>query len=189
MIFNDDSRRTGAQSNLDYMLRRLHIDPVLLTLVFAVLMIGGFVLYSASGASGGFMYRQSVKIMLALGIMLVIAQISPGWMRRGSPWLFAVAIILLGFVFISGVVGGGAQRWLDIGIRFQPSEIMKIALPAMLAWLLHSRSLPPSPLLVVAMLALVGFGLWRAIVAVRKPKEAAQASSETPVSKEQRLEE
>ena len=86
MIFNDDSRRTGAQSNLDYMLRRLHIDPVLLTLVFAVLMIGGFVLYSASGASGGFMYRQSVKIMLALGIMLVIAQISPGWMRRGSPW-------------------------------------------------------------------------------------------------------
>ena len=155
MIFNDDSRGTGAQSNLDYILRRLHVDPMLLTLVFAVLVIGGFVLYSASGASGGFMYKQALKIILALGIMLFVAQISPSWMRRGSPWLYAAAIILLGFVFVSGVVGGGAQRWLDIGIRFQPSEIMKLALPAMLAWFLHSRSLPPSPLLVLGMLAMI----------------------------------
>jgi rod shape determining protein RodA len=155
MIFNDDSRSTGAQSNLAYLQRRLHIDPVLLTLVFTVLTIGGVVLYSASGASGGFMYGQALKIVLALGIMLFIAQISPGWMRRGSPWLYAAAIILLGLVFVSGVVAGGAQRWLNIGIRFQPSEIMKLALPAMLAWLLHSRSLPPSPWLVLGMLAMI----------------------------------
>jgi len=155
MIFRDDSRGAGSQSTLDYILRRLHVDPVLLTLVFAVLMIGGVVLYSASGASSSFMYRQSLKILLALGIMLFVAQISPSWLRRGSPWLYAAGIILLGFVFITGVVGGGAQRWLDIGIRFQPSEIMKLALPAMLAWLLHSRSLPPSPLLVLTMLVLV----------------------------------
>ena len=155
MIFNDVNQRTNDQSNFAYLLRRLHIDPVLLTLIFAVLVIGGFVLYSASGASDGFMYRQAVKIAIALGTMLVIAQISPGVMRRISPWVYGLGLILLVFVLVSGDTGGGAQRWLDIGIRFQPSEIMKLGLPAMLAWLLHSRSLPPSPLLVLSMLILV----------------------------------
>ncbi len=155
MIFADDNRTRGTQSRFAYVLGKLHIDPVLLSLVFVVLLIGGFVLYSASGASTGFMYRQAIKIMLALGIMLFVAQISPGWMRRGSPWLYAAALGLLLLVLFSGVVGGGAQRWLDIGIRFQPSELMKLALPAMLAWLLHSRELPPSPLLIVTMLVLI----------------------------------
>jgi rod shape determining protein RodA len=59
-------------------------------------------------------------------------------------------------VLISGVTGGGAQRWLDRGIRFQPSELMKLAVPAMLAWLLHERPLPPSALLVLSMFALMG---------------------------------
>jgi rod shape determining protein RodA len=155
VIFIEDERTAGGQGQLSYILRRLHIDPVLLTLIFAALIIGAIILYSASGASTGFMYRQSIKIMVALGVMLFVAQISPAWMRRISPWMYAVGLILLVFVLIGGVVGGGAQRWLDIGVRFQPSEIMKLALPAMLAWLLHSRALPPSPLLIISMLALI----------------------------------
>ena len=155
MIFVDDKHNAGGQSNLDYVLQRLHIDPVLLALVFATLLVGGVILYSASGASSSFMYGQSVKILLALGIMLLIAQINPAWMRRGSPWLYAAGLAMLVFVLVGGVIGGGAQRWIDIGFRFQPSEIMKLALPAMLAWLLHSRSLPPSPLLIVATLILI----------------------------------
>ena len=155
MIFVDDKHNAGGQSNLDYVLRRLHIDPVLLALVFATLLVGGIILYSASGASSSFMYGQSVKILLALGIMLLIAQINPAWMRRGSPWLYAAGLAMLVFVLVGGVIGGGAQRWIDIGFRFQPSEIMKLALPAMLAWLLHSRSLPPSPLLIVSTLILI----------------------------------
>ncbi|MFT4591424.1 MAG: rod shape determining protein RodA [Gammaproteobacteria bacterium] len=155
MIFVDDKHHAGGQSNLDYVLRRLHIDPVLLALVFATLLVGGIILYSASGASSSFMYGQSVKILLALGIMLLIAQINPAWMRRGSPWLYAAGLAMLVFVLVGGVIGGGAQRWIDIGFRFQPSEIMKLALPAMLAWLLHSRSLPPSPLLIVSTLILI----------------------------------
>jgi rod shape determining protein RodA len=87
--------------------------------------------------------------------MLFIAQISPGWMRRGSPWLYAAAIILLGFVFISGVVGGGAQRWLDIGIRFQPSEIMKLVVPLAVAGFLSGRVLPPGFLHVMGALLLL----------------------------------
>ncbi len=149
MIFVDDKHNAGGQSNLDYVLRRLHIDPVLLALVFATLVVGGVILYSASGASSGFMYGQSLKILLALGIMLLIAQINPAWMRRGSPWLYAAGLAMLVFVLVGGVIGGGAQRWIDIGFRFQPSEIMKLALPAMLAWLLHSRSLPPHPCLLL----------------------------------------
>jgi|TARA_B110000914_G_scaffold220917_1_gene231766 rod shape determining protein RodA len=155
VIFVDDKHHAGGQSNLDYVLRRLHIDPVLLALVFATLLVGGIILYSASGASSSFMYGQSVKILLALGIMLLIAQINPAWMRRGSPWLYAAGLAMLVFVLVGGVIGGGAQRWIDIGFRFQPSEIMKLALPAMLAWLLHSRSLPPSPLLIVSTLILI----------------------------------
>ena len=155
MIFIDDKRNSSGQSNLDYILQRLHIDPILLALVFATLLAGGAILYSASDASSGFMYGQSLKILLALGIMLLIAQINPAWMRRGSPWLYAAGLAMLAFVLIGGVSGGGAQRWIDIGFRFQPSEIMKLALPAVLAWLLHSRALPPSPLLIISTLILI----------------------------------
>jgi rod shape determining protein RodA len=56
---------------------------------------------------------------------------------------------------VRGEVGGGAQRWLDIGFRFQPSELMKLAVPAMLAWLLHDRPLPPSLLLNGGLLLLI----------------------------------
>ena len=155
MIFIDDKRNSSGQSNLDYILQRLHIDPILLALVFATLLAGGAILYSASDASSGFMYGQSLKILLALGIMLLIAQINPAWMRRGSPWLYAAGLAMLAFVLVGGVSGGGAQRWIDIGFRFQPSEIMKLALPAVLAWLLHSRALPPSPLLIISTLILI----------------------------------
>ena len=155
MIFIDDKRNSSGQSNLDYILQRLHIDPILLALVFATLLAGGAILYSASDASSGFMYGQLLKILLALGIMLLIAQINPAWMRRGSPWLYAAGLAMLAFVLIGGVSGGGAQRWIDIGFRFQPSEIMKLALPAVLAWLLHSRALPPSPLLIISTLILI----------------------------------
>ena len=62
-----------------------------------------------------------------------------------SPWIFCVTLVLLGLVMVNGVMGGGAQRWLDLGIfRFQPSEIMKISVPMMVAWFLHERTLPPT---------------------------------------------
>jgi len=156
MIFDDQQTNSGQQGRLNYLLGRLHIDPLLLTLVLVALLLGAVVLYSATGTDSGFMYRQSVKIAVALGIMFVVAQVDPAWMRRISPWVYGAGIILLLLVMVSGDVGGGAQRWLDIGIRFQPSEIMKLALPAALAWLLHDRALPPSPALILAMLVLIG---------------------------------
>jgi rod shape determining protein RodA len=77
-------------------------------------------------------------------------------LRFWSPWLFAVGLALLAAVLIAGEVGKGAQRWLDLGIvRFQPSEIMKLAVPMMAAWYLHDRALPPRFLELLALLVMV----------------------------------
>jgi rod shape determining protein RodA len=77
--------------------------------------------------------------------MLVLAQVNPNFLRRTSPWLFAIGIVLLLVVDGIGYIGKGAQRWLDLGIvRFQPSELMKLAVPMICAWYLHERALPPT---------------------------------------------
>ncbi len=90
--------------------------------------------------------------------MLAAAQIPPNFLRMWSPWLYLFGIVLLGFVLVGGDVGKGAQRWLDLGvIRFQPSEVMKLAVPMMVAWFLHRRPLPPrlSELIVMVVLIIV----------------------------------
>ena len=89
--------------------------------------------------------------------MIVIAQMSPDFLRRWTPWGYLAGLILLVLVLTTGDVGQGARRWLDLGIRFQPSEIMKLAVPMMAAWFLHDRSIPPRPgqLLIVAVIIVV----------------------------------
>jgi rod shape determining protein RodA len=87
--------------------------------------------------------QQCVRLFVALVAMLIVAQLPPDLMRRWTPWGYLIGLILLILVLQSGEVGQGAQRWLDLGIRFQPSEIMKLAVPMMAAWFLHERQLPP----------------------------------------------
>jgi len=96
--------------------------------------------------------RQGVHISIGLAVMFTLAQISPQTLRSWTPWLYAIGIGLLIAVFFYGDVGKGAQRWLKIGgMRFQPSEFMKIALPLMVARYLGDRGIPPSwPNLIVA---------------------------------------
>jgi rod shape determining protein RodA len=99
---------------------------------------------------------------MGVAAMLVLAQVNPNFLRRTSPWLFALGIVLLLIVDLIGYVGKGAQRWLDLGfVRFQPSELMKLAVPMMCAWYMHERPLPPTPqsLLILAGLILVPVGL------------------------------
>jgi rod shape determining protein RodA len=122
----------------------LHVDGPLLIAVLAVCIAGLVVLFSAAGEDLGVFLRQSARVGLALGVMIAVAQLPPRVMRLGAPWLYAGGVLLLVAVAVKGDVAMGAQRWLDLGIiRFQPSEIMKIAVPLACAWYLHDRPLPP----------------------------------------------
>ena len=104
------------------------------------------VLYSASDRDTELLLRHILRLLVGFLVMLGIAQLQPSTIRYWSPWLFGIGLLLLLAVLAFGESGGGAQRWLNFGLfRFQPSEIMKLAVPMMIAWYLCSAAIPPSP--------------------------------------------
>ncbi|HEY6454632.1 MAG TPA: FtsW/RodA/SpoVE family cell cycle protein, partial [Steroidobacteraceae bacterium] len=120
------------------MLLALKLDGPLLVGLGLIAAYGLVVLYSASGQSLGTVIRQVGHLGMGTVAMLLLAQVNPNFLRRLSPWLYVVGVLLLFVVAGMGVIGKGAQRWLDLGVvRFQPSEIMKLAVPMMCAWYLH----------------------------------------------------
>jgi rod shape determining protein RodA len=136
----------------------IHIDLPLLVGLLLLCGFGLIVLYSASGENLGQVQRQVVRILLAFAVMLAVAQLNPATLRRWSPWLYLAGLLMLVAVLLFGEVGKGAQRWLDLGIvRFQPSELVKLAVPMMIAWYLAEKRLPPSwqRLLAAALLIVV----------------------------------
>ena len=138
-------------------IRRLNIDAPLLGGLLLICALGLVVLYSAVGESMRLWLNQLARLGVALVVMFVIAQLSPDFLRRWTPWGFAVGLILLVLVLMMGEVSQGARRWLDLGIRFQPSEIMKLAVPMVAAWYLHNRPIPPraGQLLILAVMIIV----------------------------------
>lgn len=138
-------------------LRGLHIDIPLLIGLLLLAAVGLTVLYSASAQSMDVLMRQMMRLALGFTVMLVLAHISPHHLERWTPWLYGLGVALLLAVAVMGEIGKGAQRWLDLGvIRFQPSEIMKIAVPLMVAWYIAERPLPPAhKVLAVAVLILM----------------------------------
>ncbi len=123
----------------------LHLDWPLLFGLLLLVGAGLFILYSASNQSEDVVYRQGIRILIAFFVMGLLAQIPPERYRTWAPWLFFIGFILLLAVLAIGVIGKGAQRWLNLWIfQFQPSEIMKLATPMMLAWYLRDKPLPPS---------------------------------------------
>lgn len=140
------SIRQHHKPNLDPgLIRRWHIDPFLTLSLLALIGLGLLVLYSASNGDSSIVVRQALRFAMALVVMVLVAQIPPHRMLSWAPWLYLVGVILLAVVLVTGHVGKGAQRWLDLGIfRFQPSEILKLAIPMFLAWYLHERILPPN---------------------------------------------
>jgi rod shape determining protein RodA len=126
--------------------------------VLAVCAAGLVVLFSAAGEDVSVFLRQAARVGLALVVLVAVAQIPPRVLRAGAPWLYAIGVLLLVAVAVTGDIAMGAQRWLDLGVvRFQPSEIMKIAVPLACAWYLHDRPLPPDlgSLVVLAVAILV----------------------------------
>ncbi|WP_045855708.1 rod shape-determining protein RodA [Teredinibacter purpureus] len=135
---------------------RLHIDPLLLLGLLVLTAFGLTILYSASGQQEGMVRRQLAFFVVAYCSMFVTAQLDLQMIRRWSPWFYAAGIILLLLIFVVGVGAKGAQRWLSLGfMRFQPSEIMKLAVPIATAAYFSSRALPPSFKHVVASLLLI----------------------------------
>ena len=135
-------REDASQRGWQY---RLHIDvPLLITLV-AVSALGLIVLYSAGGGDIELVERQLVRLGIAYTCMLVVAQFPPRLLQRLTPWLFVTGILFLLAVLVGGEASGGAQRWLNLYVvRFQPSEMMKLAVPMMVAWYLADTRLPPN---------------------------------------------
>ncbi len=132
--------RTASERDL---LTRLHIDGALLGGALLICVLGLVVLYSASGQSLEVVMRQALRMLLGLGAMCAIAQISPLRLARWAPVFYVIGTALLFAVFLFGT-GRGAHRWLEIGvIRFQPSEIMKLAVPLTVAWFVSDKILPP----------------------------------------------
>lgn len=123
--------------------KSIHIDWPLLGFLLALISFGLLILYSASNANMGMIMRQVLRLIFALGIMAIFAAIPPHKYKNWSPWIYFFSLILIIAVMIMGKIGKGAQRWLDLGlIRFQPSEIMKLALPMMVAWYLDKKRIP-----------------------------------------------
>ncbi len=121
----------------------LRLDPVLLTLLITLALFGSVVLYSASGSNDAIVVRQMTRIVVALVLLVVVANVPLRLLRKVSIWLYLGGVALLVAVMLYGEVGKGAQRWLDLGfIRFQPSEMLKLAVPMIVATYLADRVLP-----------------------------------------------
>lgn len=139
--------------------------PVLLALL-AVMGFGLIVLFSASNQDSGAVYRQSVRLGVGMVVLLVLSQVPPYVMRLWTPWLYSIGLVMVMATWFIGV-GQGAERWLDFGfMRFQPAEIMKLAVPMMVAWYLHPRVLPPNLKDVAVSLGIL---LVPAFIIVRQP--------------------
>jgi rod shape determining protein RodA len=137
-------------------LARFHIDMWLGLLIIATASIGLAVVYSASGHSLAMLINQLERLGLGLLVMAICAQAPPEFYRRVAPFLYAGTLFLLVLVPILGESSKGAQRWLDLKvIRFQPSEIMKLAMPMAVAAFLHRRPLPPKAGTLIATLLIV----------------------------------
>ncbi len=147
----------AQQSPLSRLLMALRVDPPLLLGILAVGGVGLVVLYSAGGRSMELLAQQAVRFGIGLFVMLVAAQIPPRNLNLWSPWLYVVGVGALVWVLVGGEMGGGARRWLDLGlVTVQPSEGMKVAVPMMVAWYLAHRPLPPNLSSVLAAGVLVG---------------------------------
>ncbi|HUK04937.1 MAG TPA: rod shape-determining protein RodA [Burkholderiales bacterium] len=116
------------------------VDGPLLALSLALAAVGLATLFSASYESPGRVTAQLANLAVALAAMWLVAQIPPQTLMRFAVPAYLVGLVLLVAVALAGEVVNGARRWLHVGVtRFQPSEMMKLALPMMLAWYFHKH--------------------------------------------------
>lgn len=115
------------------------IDGPLALIVFLILSVGIITLYSAGIDFPGRVQGQIRNIIVAFAVMWIAARVPPQTLMRFAVPIYTVGVTLLVAVLLFGIVKKGARRWLHLGMVIQPSEIMKIAMPLMLAWFFQKR--------------------------------------------------
>ncbi len=160
MIFDEFSpsrtRRTFTAGGRT--LRALGLEGSLTGILAIILCIGVLVVYSASGQNIRMVEHHLANTAIAVAALLALARLAtPQYLRLFAPIAYVIGVLLLVVVAVTGHIGKGAQRWLDVGfMRFQPSEIMKLAVPMMCAWYMHERPLPPTFKDLVVMAIMIG---------------------------------
>ena len=153
----DTSRTQRTLSGTARLLLDLHIDGPLFIGLCLIGAVGSLIVFSASGRSLPFMEATLFRFGLGLVAMTLLAQVPPRLIRTVTPWVYLLGLVLLLIVMFTGHIAMGAQRWLDLRfVRFQPSELMKLAVPLACAWYLHERPLPPSPLSLLLVALAIG---------------------------------
>ncbi|MCT2530354.1 rod shape-determining protein RodA [SAR92 clade bacterium H921] len=145
-MYRDDFVRRMQDSGIDRRRgRSLHIDLPLLAILITLCGVGLIVLYSASGQNLFYVKRQALLMLVGFGVMFGTAQFAVRFWQRWSIALYMIGLFSLVIVLFFGVGAKGAQRWLDLGItRFQPSELMKVAVPLMVSAYLGRHYIPPT---------------------------------------------
>lgn len=139
-----------------------HIDSFLMACLLFTMLVGLFVLYSASGQSFGRISAQLINIGVAFLLMWLVANIQPQHLERIAIPAYLLGVLLLIAVALFGDISHGARRWLNLGFtKIQPSEIMRIAMPMMLAWYFSKRESHPRPsdFIIAALLLVVPVAL------------------------------
>lgn len=132
------------------------VDLVLLAALSLLMFMGLVTLYSAADTQLSTVYRQGIHFAIGLVLMLLFSQVEGKTLRQFAIWLYGIGIVLLILVLIVGVIKKGAQRWLYVGIDIQPAEMMKLAVPMMVAYYFSEKPLPPRFLDIIVALILVG---------------------------------
>lgn len=136
--------------------RRTLLDGPLFAALLLLCGMSLVILYSAGGGNMDLIWRQFVRLSIALFAMVMVSFVSIDTLKRWSPHVYLAGLVLLGMVLAVGIIGKGAQRWLDLGVvRFQPAEVMKLGVPMMIAWIMTRKPLPASPLTIVIATAAV----------------------------------
>ena len=139
-----------------------HIDAPLLLIALVIMSFGVVTVYSATFDTNNRAVSQLLNLLVGLVAMWMAAQVPPQKLMRFAVPLYVLGVVLLVMVFLLGVKVNGARRWLSLGfIRIQPSEILKIAMPLMLAWYFHKyeAALKFRHYVIAGLLLLVPFGL------------------------------
>lgn len=118
-----------------------HLDPIIMLGLLALLIINTFIQYSANDGVKAKLYSDLIYLFLSLILMLVIANINYRKFKTYAIFIYCVSMVLLFLVLIMGTKINGAKRWLDLGLRIQPSEISKLSVPIFSAFLLAKKEL------------------------------------------------